>query len=472
MLVFEILTPYIPELIGVFCFVIGYLFLNTFKNSDEDFEFNESLIHKSNQFESIDKTIESFSKFCISPELKNIKSLNKMLKNCQLNKNFDKLIEIFNYSLSPESDLKPDIETYEIMSLALYECKKFNEVINLIQPSYPGFTSNESIQITFIESYSRLFQIEKAADIFEQSQIKEKLFTRMMTCFIKTNNKDLIKWLYSSYKPVSPDILEAVLETACKFDCIYLVSLIISDNSPLSKATFTSTVKCLVKNTYLDHAFDLISTSPDFTDESILCYFLDNCGKQGRPELTIKIIQDFTQGKIQLSLYAVNSLLDLCVKTQRQPDLWNIVIKMVKFGILPDPFTYSCIVKSIKQEGEMTDLDRAFEFLACLKEKKVVQTDEILYNCLLDACINNRKLDKALSLFEDMQKLDEISYNTIIKGFSMARQSERAIEILERMKKNGVNPTAVTYNSIIDTCVRCSKVALAWEYLEEMQQKS
>ena len=471
MTILEILTPYVPELIGVFCFVIGFIFLNTFKTADDEQDSNESLIQKSNQFEPIEKTNESFSQFCTNPEGKTIKSLNSLLKTCKSNKNLDKLLEIFNYSLSPESDLKPDLETYEIVSLALFEFKKFSEAVNLLSPAFPGFASNEAIQTVLIESFSRLFQIEKAVELFEQSQIKDKLFPKLMTCLIKTNNQERISWLYSTYRPASTDTIEVVLETACRFDCVCLVSRIITEKLSLSKVTFTSSVKCLVKNSFLDAALGLISSSPELRDDSILCYFIDNCAKQGRAELVATIIQDFVLGRIELSLYTINSLLDLCVKHQRQPELWEVVIRMVKIDVLPDPFSYSCIVKSIKQEGEMTDIDKAFELLACLDEKKVVQTDEILYNCLLDACVSNRKVDKALRLFEEMPKLDEISYNTIIKGFSMTRQVDKAIEILTRMKANGVSPTAVTYNSIIDTCVRCSKVALAWEYLEEMQQR-
>jgi hypothetical protein len=65
---------------------------------------------------------------------------------------------------------------------------------------------------------------------------------------------------------------------------------------------------------------------------------------------------------------------------------WVFLDSMKAAGCEPDNFTYSTLIKGIKTEA--TDLDRAFDLLAELKERKTVVPDEILYNCLLDACIS------------------------------------------------------------------------------------
>jgi len=54
--------------------------------------------------------------------------------------------------------------------------------------------------------------------------------------------------------------------------------------------------------------------------------------------------------------------------------------------------------------------------------------DQIIYNCLLDACVNSGDIDRAHQLLEEIKnsspdlKLDEITYNTLIKGCSKARK--------------------------------------------------
>ena len=38
------------------------------------------------------------------------------------------------------------------------------------------------------------------------------------------------------------------------------------------------------------------------------------------------------------------------------------------------------------------------------------------------------------------------------------------------MKDKGLRPNDVTYNSLIDACVRCSQMGEAWRLLEDMSQ--
>eukprot|EP00360_Condylostoma_magnum_P001400 CAMPEP_0168313864 /NCGR_PEP_ID=MMETSP0210-20121227/4949_1 /TAXON_ID=40633 /ORGANISM="Condylostoma magnum, Strain COL2" /LENGTH=63 /DNA_ID=CAMNT_0008276011 /DNA_START=504 /DNA_END=695 /DNA_ORIENTATION=+ len=63
---------------------------------------------------------------------------------------------------------------------------------------------------------------------------------------------------------------------------------------------------------------------------------------------------------------------------------------MKSAGCYPDNFTYSTLIKGIKNEGELADIDRAFGLLNEIRNNPDLRPDEILYNCLLDACIGAR----------------------------------------------------------------------------------
>ena len=52
-------------------------------------------------------------------------------------------------------------------------------------------------------------------------------------------------------------------------------------------------------------------------------------------------------------------------------------------------------------------------------------------------------------------KPDVISFNTIIKGCSQEKKMRMAFEMFELMKTCGIQANDVTYNSMIDVCVRC-----------------
>ena len=94
-----------------------------------------------------------------------------------------------------------------------------------------------------------------------------------------------------------------------------------------------------------------------------------------------------------------------------------------------------------------------------MKEQNLTPND-VTFGCLLDACIKNGRLEKALDVFHNMKKdkvrMNPIIYTTLIKGHSKNYNLDEALKLYEEMKMNpDISPNNVTYNSLIDCCVRC-----------------
>lgn len=53
----------------------------------------------------------------------------------------------------------------------------------------------------------------------------------------------------------------------------------------------------------------------------------------------------------------------------------------------------------------------------------------------------------------------------------LARDVERAFEVYETMQERGIEPTAVTYNSLINACIQARDVEQAFEVYETMQER-
>lgn len=107
-----------------------------------------------------------------------------------------------------------------------------------------------------------------------------------------------------------------------------------------------------------------------------------------------------------------------------------------------------------------------------MKDLKIIP-NSVTYGCLIDACIKNNKVDKATEIFETMKRdgvqLNTIIYTTLIKGFARAFKLEKAIEVYETMKREeNTKPNNVTFNSLIDCCVRCSDMKQAGMLFMEM----
>ena len=142
-------------------------------------------------------------------------------------------------------------------------------------------------------------------------------------------------------------------------------------------------------------------------------------------------------------------------------------------NIEPSSVTYGILIKAY---GFANQLDNAFNAFIKMKESNL-QPNDVTYGCLLDACIKNRKLDKALTVFEDMKKdnivMNSIIYTTLIKGYAQSYKLDEALKLYEEMKQNKqIAPTnVITFNSLIDCCVRCNNSAKAVEIFTEMKER-
>jgi len=68
--------------------------------------------------------------------------------------------------------------------------------------------------------------------------------------------------------------------------------------------------------------------------------------------------------------------------------------------------------------------------------------------------------------------LNTVIYTTMIKGYSKAFNLAEAIAIYRQMKEDPdqrVFPNNVTYNSLLDCCVRCFDMGTASKIFDEMQ---
>ena len=92
-------------------------------------------------------------------------------------------------------------------------------------------------------------------------------------------------------------------------------------------------------------------------------------------------------------------------------------------------------------------------------------------------------VDKAQSILEQMEKLYEsgeleekpsvISYSTVLSAFANSNvngAAERAESILNRMTDQGVSPNAVSYNSVINACIKSQKIEWAERHLRDMHE--
>merc|ERR1719181_188369 len=89
-------------------------------------------------------------------------------------------------------------------------------------------------------------------------------------------------------------------------------------------------------------------------------------------------------------------------------------------------------------------------------EQSGVDLNSVIYNTVLDACVECWDLKAAESWMDRMRKdgmTDVVSFNTLIKAYLQNNRLDKARHLMEEMRKQGLQPNRVTFNEFINAMV-------------------
>jgi len=126
------------------------------------------------------------------------------------------------------------------------------------------------------------------------------------------------------------------------------------------------------------------------------------------------------------------------------------------------------IIKACGRKQDLSGAKRAFDRL----QQSGAPLSPLIYNCLLDACIQCGDLAGAEAHFSQMKQLDYadvVSYNTILKAHLQAGRSEEAHRLLSEMADRGLPANKVTYNELLNARVVAKDRRGMWRLVEDMK---
>jgi pentatricopeptide repeat protein len=210
----------------------------------------------------------------------------------------------------------------------------------------------------------------------------------------------------------------------------------------------------------------------------------------------IELLEEIKSNNIHANEITYNTLIDACVKADEMDLAFKFFAEMKKRKLQPDNFTYATMIKGIKnhhaslqkevrdynrkmkeKEDKMTisddyNLDTIFEILTSCQNGKPNKPDEILFNCVIDACVKFDDISKALETYNEMLKLgikpSSITYTTLIRGFGNLKNFEGVMSIYEKVVGSKLKMNEVMFSCLIDACVKCEKVEEAMNFFQMM----
>ncbi|KAJ8434803.1 hypothetical protein Cgig2_033753 [Carnegiea gigantea] len=149
--------------------------------------------------------------------------------------------------------------------------------------------------------------------------------------------------------------------------------------------------------------------------------------------------------------------------------LWNILIneyakvgnfgegiclyhKMKEFGVVPNSYTFSCVLKCFSGLGFLEEGRKAHVRLLKLH----LDTDTAVVNSLINFYFKCRRVNSAQKLFVKLLDRDIISWNSMISGFASNDLPEKGLEIFDQMLQAGLVPNLTTVTCVLAACADIS----------------
>merc|ERR1719161_976682 len=176
-----------------------------------------------------------------------------------------------------------------------------------------------------------------------------------------------------------------------------------------------------------------------------------------------------TSPQIEANTITYNTMIDACARCGAMVRVPELMADMHAAKITPDTITYSTLVKGHCLSG---DVDQAFEVLKQMQKDGRHKPDEILYNCLLDGCAKEHRLEEALVLYDEMKAQGVAPSNftlcTLVKLLGRARRLPQAFAMVEELRAGGLRPNIQVFTCLLQSCIHNRQLHRALELHDEI----
>ncbi|XP_010029819.1 pentatricopeptide repeat-containing protein At4g36680, mitochondrial [Eucalyptus grandis] len=169
------------------------------------------------------------------------------------------------------------------------------------------------------------------------------------------------------------------------------------------------------------------------------------------------------------SRYAQDLTIRRLAKSRRFADI-EALVESHKAGPQAAQEPYLCtLIRSYGVAGMFDHAMRTFEEMDRLGAPRTV----LSLNAVLSACNASRLFGRVPELFAALPgkygvSPDRVSYGILVKSYCEAGAPEKGIEVLREMEEKGVEVTAVTFTTILDSLYKSGRAAEAEALWDEM----
>lgn len=448
-------------------------------------EMLQLMIRNLCKYQMLSKALECFKEVRSTNQTLDTESVLLLLECCFKQGNDGR--EVFNYHKEAA-----DSRCYSAYIKALCKSGSANEAVPVLEEMKARFGGEECPYYLLVEALARSGNLPDAFKYFvkaknEDAAVRTSTYNVLIEAYVKIENV-----------PKAWDLLEDMRESKVEADSYtytHIFKAIKENKSDLLRAAeqlkrlekegsavldvilYNLLLDAFVSNRMLFHACQLLDSlespqSPVNPDEISYNTVIKGCGQTKNLAKAFDFLERMKAHSVAPNEVTYNSLIDVCVRCGDLEAAWKQLPAMESSGLTPDNFTYSTLIKGVHPKSDRNGLKRVFELFNEMKRKGKVRPDEILYNCLMDACVRFRDTCRAVAIFNEMELAEippsAITYGILIKAYGQANQLDNVFKVFKRMQNKGYSPNAVTYGCLIDSCIKNGAMGKALGMYEKM----
>merc|ERR1719321_1364432 len=331
------------------------------------------------------------------------------------------------------------VRRVDVLSKLLSKCKDDDEGLKLSAPSYGSL----------IKAYAQVGDVKQMWALWGEMNRRDVKPTAVtLGCMIDalvTNGKvkdawQLVNEVYAKEETrdlINTVIYSTVLKGFAKEQDIkgfFLIFTEMTERSiPCNVITFNTMIDACARCGCMDRVPHLLESmrkegvEPDLVTYSSLVKGYSLAGDVRRG---FKVFEEMkSSGKVLPDEIMYNVLLDGCAKESLVEEALKLLESMQGAGITPSNHTLSILVKLL---GRAKRVKEAFKVVEDLTVKYSLRTNIQVYTCLIQACLNNRQLDRAMAAHDKMVadrhcKPDERAYTALVRGCLQANGLDEAL---------------------------------------------
>eukprot|EP00428_Durinskia_dybowskii_P017090 CAMPEP_0170208154 /NCGR_PEP_ID=MMETSP0116_2-20130129/3659_1 /TAXON_ID=400756 /ORGANISM="Durinskia baltica, Strain CSIRO CS-38" /LENGTH=1079 /DNA_ID=CAMNT_0010458621 /DNA_START=88 /DNA_END=3324 /DNA_ORIENTATION=+ len=176
------------------------------------------------------------------------------------------------------------------------------------------------------------------------------------------------------------------------------------------------------------------------------------------------------QPAVSLDARAVSCLMNAALRSGR-----HNLAKHVLDACPADVAKHIAMVRGCAAKGDLAGAHEVFNGLL----KTGIEVNSVVYNTVLDACVECRDLKAAEAWMETTKKAgraDVVSYNTLIKAHLQSGNVGKARDLVAQMRAEGLQPNRITFNELANGIVSgagggdaAARRRELWGVVKEMQ---